>query len=152
MRQTLPSEGGDEEEIHYSAAPSRTDARAQPNRASLFPHLHHREEVRGCGLFFRTAHPPHPHLSRRLSTCAPAATPMQPLHSSEDGVLVERLSPRKMEGQRPEVGCSSQNMAPALKGAAPWKMTLAGCGGGVGKGGGGTPFLNLNIIHLHICD
>lgn len=132
MRQPLPSEGGDEEEIHYSAAPSRTDAHTQPNRASLFPHLHHREEVRGCGLFCRTGPP---HLSRRLSTCAPAATPTQPLHSSEDGVLVERLSLGKMEGQRPEVGCSSQNMAPALKGAAAWKMALAGFWG-VGVVGG----------------
>lgn len=52
-----------------------------------------------------------------------------------------------MEGQRPEVGCSSQNMAPALKGAAPWKMTLSGF-----WEGGGAHFLNLNIIHLHICD
>lgn len=58
MRQTLPSGGEDEEEIHYSAAPPRTDAHTQPNRASLFPHLHHREGVRGCGLFCRTAPPP----------------------------------------------------------------------------------------------
>lgn len=108
MRQTLPSAGEDEEEIHYFAAPSRTNVHTQPNRASLFPHLHHREEVRGCGLFCRTAaDPPPPHLSRRLSTCAPAATPTQALHSSEDGVLVEQLSLRKMERQLPEHGSSS---------------------------------------------
>lgn len=58
MRQMLPSEGEDEEEIHYSAAPSRTNAHTQPNRASLFPHLHHREEVRGSSVGLPPTAPP----------------------------------------------------------------------------------------------
>lgn len=139
----LLSEGEDEEEIHYS----HTHTRARPNRALLFPHLHHQEAVR---VAVSAVRPPTTALplvtqvvrvwSDTLMHIAIAPTPTNALHSSEDAGIVEQLSPRETEGQR-SVRCCFLDMDPALKGAAPTehihrKMTLSGWRG---SGGGGTP-------------
>lgn len=91
MRQTLPSEGEDEDQIHYSIPIAHKHAHT--HRASLFPHLHHGEEVRGCGRPPPTAPP----FITQVVHVRSRSHAYEALHSSED-VIIDRLSPATTEG------------------------------------------------------
>lgn len=98
MRQKLLSKGEDEEELHYNS-PSHTQTytqtHTQQNWASLFPHLHHQEEVRGCRLFCEAADvcPSLPFITHSC-LCVHAHshiglrhTPTRMQYSSEDSII-----------------------------------------------------------------
>lgn len=71
-------------------SPSRTSTHTL---ASLFPHLHHGEEARGCGRPPPTAPP----FITRVVHVRSRSHAYEALHSSED-VIIGRLSPATTEG------------------------------------------------------
>lgn len=110
MRQKLLSKGEDEEELHYTSSPntlSHTNTHTPQNWASLFPHLHHQEEVRGCRLFCEAADvcPSPPFITHSClrvhahSHIGLLHTPTRMQYSSEYSIMGKTLS-LKMELQQ----------------------------------------------------